>query len=272
MLGVNIEPFLFRALIASFLISVSVFGSSPFIAMRELSFLVVEVAHAILCGAALGLLINEVFSGIIDPVWLALIFGVSSGLIAGYFGEKGSKRMEVAIGALFALNMALAVLFMGMISPSDLPKIWGYLIGDLFLLTDIDLSLLVISSVLIGLTAILFAKEFTYISFDEEGAAAHGMNTRFYHYLMILVISIATVSAVRAIGAILVYALMVIPGAVTIELASTAYKMGILSFVLALISLLSGIFLSLTVGLPPSGLIGAILFMMYLLVIVMKKK
>ena len=270
MLDISLQPFLLRSIVASILISISVFGSSPFVAMRNLSFLVVEVAHAILCGAALGLFLNKLmFFEVIDPIWLALAFSVFFGLLTGYLGEK--REMEMVIGVLFALNMALAVLFMSLIPTSDLPKIWGYLIGDLFLLTENDLYLLLLSSTLVGLLAILFWKEFTYISFDEEGAAAHGMNTRVYHYLMILSISIATVSAVRAIGAILVYALMVVPGVVALELASTTSWISIFSFLFAFISLLFGVSSSLFTGLPPSGIIGVILFLIYLTIIIKKK-
>lgn len=273
MLGISLQLFLIKAIIASALISVSVLGSSPYIAMKGFSFLSVEVAHAILCGAALGILINRTFlTEVIDPLWIALAFSIASGLTAGFLGEKSRERLETAVGVMFALNMALAVLFMGMIPPDSLPRVWGYLIGDLFLLTENDMAFLITSSTMVGLSSLLFSKEFVYISFDEEGAIAHGLNARFYHYLMILMISIATVSAVKAVGAILAYALMVIPGAVAMEFDLKVREAILLTFILSLTSQITGIILSVIFSLPPGGVIGMMMFAIYLISIFKRAK
>ena len=261
---VSLSPLIVRAFLASIFISLSVFGSSPFVAMRGLSFLVVEVAHAVLWGATLGILLNVVIGFPIDPILSALLFAILSGLIAGYLGEKGMD-IEIAIGSLFALNMALAVFLISIIPPSELPKVWGLLIGDLLMLTQHDLGLLIVSSTIIVFLSVIFHREMTYVSFDIEGAAAHGIRARFYHYLMVLIISIATVVSVKAIGVILVYALMVLPGAISIRLSTSTLKMCIISMVVSLFSLFLGISISILTNIPPSGIVGIALFIIYLI-------
>ena len=146
------------------------------------------VAHAALGGAALGLFLQE--TGLVpwfDPILGALLFSVLVALITGYAGETGiSEKMEVAVGVSFALSMSIAVFLMYYIPPTQVPRIWGYLIGDILLLDNFDIFMLASTAFLLVIITLLFNKEFVYVSVDMEGSLAHGMNARAYHYLMLI--------------------------------------------------------------------------------------
>ncbi|HDO20447.1 MAG TPA: ABC transporter permease, partial [Candidatus Bathyarchaeota archaeon] len=139
-----INPFIFRAIIGIVLASFSASTMGTFIVVRGISFLTAEVAHAALGGAALGIFLQAV--GLlpnVNPFIIATIFAIGVTIITGIASREGTrKKLETAIGAAFAISMAMAVTLMGIIPSERLPEIWGYLIGDLLLLTYDDLLLL----------------------------------------------------------------------------------------------------------------------------------
>ena len=266
----NVPIFMLKALIASLFLPLAVMGSTIIVELRKSSFLVVEVAHAVLAGASLGIVIGHLCGLPVDPTFIALAFALASGALAEFLGERSER--ESAIGVLFSANMSLAVLFMSVIPPEELTKVWGLLIGDILALTTLDLSLLAVSSVLIASLFILFHKELVYLALDEEGSLALGLRARPLHYLAVLLISLASVFSVKAIGMILVYAILVIPGAVFSRRESSVIKAMDFSALLSLFSLLFALLVSSLAGIPPSGVAGLVLFSTYALFLKLRKK
>jgi ABC-type Mn2+/Zn2+ transport system permease subunit len=267
------SPFLQRALLAALLIAVIAAASGTFLVFRGLSFMASGVAHAALGGTALGIFLQE--SGLVpwfDPILGALLFSVLVAAFTGYAGESGiSQKMEVAVGVSFALSMSLAVFLMYYIPPYRIPQIWGYLVGDILLLNDIDIILLVSTAILLGVITLMFNKEFVYVSVDMEGSVAHGMNARLYHYLMLIVSALAIAIATKAVGAILVYAILVAPAAASNELMKSVRGVILSVFLIALIAELIGLTTSFILYVSPSAIAGIIAALSYLLALQIRR-
>jgi ABC-type Mn2+/Zn2+ transport system permease subunit len=267
------SPFLQRALFGVLMIAVVASTSGSFLVFRGLSFMTSGVAHAALGGAALGLFLQA--SNIapwFDPMLGALVFSVFVALVTGYAGETGiGEKMEVAVGVSFALSMSLAVFLMYYIPPVEVPGIWGYLVGDLLLLNNLDIVMLSGTAVLLLITAILFNKEFVYVSVDMEGSTAQGLNARAYHYLMLITSALAIALATKAVGAILVYAILVAPAAASNELLSSVRSVMIAVFVIAVLSQVVGIAISLSVRASPSAIAGILAALSYVIALQIKK-
>jgi ABC-type Mn2+/Zn2+ transport system permease subunit len=260
-------PFVQRAILGALLIAIVAASSGTFLVFRGLSFMTSGVAHAALGGAALGLFLQ--YSGIapwFDPIIGALLFSVLVAIITGYAGEKGvAQKMEVAIGVSFALSMSIAVLLMYYIPPTQVPQIWGYLIGDILLLNNLDLTLLGITAASLVFLAVLFNKEYIYVSVDMEGALAHGLNTRAYHYLMLITSALAIAFATKAVGAILVYAIMVAPAAASNEIVRSIRGVIFMVFGIALTAELLGLVSSFTLQASPSAIAGILAGLSYVI-------
>ncbi len=273
LLEILAAPFVQRALLGAFLVAVVAATSGTFLVFRGLSFMTSGVAHAALGGAALGLFLQH--SGIapwFDPIIGALLFSVFVAVVTGYAGEKGiAQKMEVAVGVSFALSMSIAVLLMYYLPPQRVPEIWGYLIGDILLLDNLDLTLLGITAASLVFITILFNKEFVYVSVDMEGATAHGMNARAYHYLMLITSALAIAFATKAVGAILVYAIMVAPAAASNELVKSLVGVMLSVFCIALIAELLGIAASFTIQASPSAIAGILAALSYVIAIQIKR-
>jgi ABC-type Mn2+/Zn2+ transport system permease subunit len=267
------SPFLQRALIAAILIAIVAAASGTFLVFRGLSFMASGVAHAALGGTALGIFLQD--SGLVpwfDPILGALLFSVLVAVFTGYAGESGvAQKMEVAVGVSFALSMSLAVFLMYYIPPYRVPQIWGYLIGDILLLNNLDVIMLASTAVILGFVTLLFNKEFVYVSVDIEGSAAHGMNARAYHYLMLVISALAIALATKAVGAILVYAIMVAPAAASNEIVKSVRGVIFSVFLIALAAELIGIATSFLVFVSPSAIAGILAALSYVLALQIKK-
>jgi len=267
------SPVMQRALLAAVLVAVIAATSGTFMVFRGLSFLTSGVAHAALGGASLGLFLQA--TGIapwFDPILGAVIFAVFVALLTAYAGERGvAQRMEVAVGVSFALSMSLAVFLMYYLPPTMIPQIWGYLIGDILLLDNLDIVLLIGTALSLVLLVILFKKEFVYVSIDMEGSTAHGMNARGYHYLMLIFAAVAIALTTKAVGAILLYAVLVAPAAASNEILKTVNSVIIGVFVIALASMLAGLAGSFTILASPSAIAGLIAALSYIIAIQIKR-
>lgn len=267
------SPFLQRAILGAILIAIIAAASGTFMVFRGLSFMASGVAHAALGGTALGIFLQD--SGLVpwfDPVLGALLFSVLVAVFTGYAGESGIvQKMEVAVGVSFALSMSLAVFLMYYIPPYRVPQIWGYLIGDILLLNNFDIIMLGSTTLLLAVITLMFNKEFVYVSVDMEGSTAHGMNARAYHYLMLIVSALAIALATKAVGAILVYAIMVAPAAASNELVKSVRGVIFSVFLIALIAEFIGLVTSFVVYVSPSAIAGILAALSYILALQIKR-
>ena len=265
-ISILMNPFFIKAFIGIFISALVAGNIGPILTTRGISFLTAEVAHAVLGGAALGIFIRSFIFPNVDPLIIALLFGILSGLIAAYLGEGGRGRFEAAIGMSLALSMAIAVLFLAIIPSEDIPLVWGYLLGDILFLSLNDIILLSTSTILILIISLLFNREFLYIAFDEDGAKAMGLNTRLYHYISVFISSLGIVVLTKALGSIIIYAILIVPPMMASMLTNSYTRIRVLSFLSVLIYGIIGLYISFLVNVAPSGLIALLLVSTYIII------
>ncbi len=259
-----VEVYLIRAVIAVILLAINASIAGSFTIFRNVTFLVVGAAHAALAGAALAILlsINGVY---VDPVIGAILFAVIVSLAA----SKAKEKTNIAIGIVFALSMSLAVIFISAIK-EQAARVWGLLFGDLLLLTDQDIAIMVVATVIVIILSFYFNREFLFISFDKEGAKANGINVDLFDYLLLSIIAISTVIIMKGVGAILVYAMLVAPSAAANEKAKSIMQVFAISGLIALFSGFSGI--AITMYFPiAAGAIASLIASLFYIAFALKK-
>jgi len=267
-----LNPFIIRALLAVILISVLAATAGSFTIFRGLSFMVAGIAHAALAGAALAVVLEQYgYLRGLDPLFIALIFGVLMAIIIGA-SERAEhiERIEVSIGVAFALSMSLAILFISLMREYSV-EAWALILGDILLLTTKDIIILSIITITVAFLFVLFMKEFIFISFDPEDTRAIGVNVDLYHTIMLVLIASSTVVLLKGVGAILVYAVLVVPPAIANKIAGDVYSVMKKSFIISIFSGILGILLAIPINVAPSALIGIILVIIYFIASIRKK-
>lgn len=246
--------FMQYALIAGIVTSIVCAIVGVFVILRGMSFMGAGIAHAAFAGAAFGILIGG------HPLIYALIFSISISIIVVYTSEKGGLRPDVSIGILFSLTMALAIFFIGfMESYTQVSKAMSFLLfGSVLSVTYYDLMMIVIMGIVIIILMKLFYKEFKIITFDQEIALAMGIPVVPLNYLLLILISIAIVTSIQTVGAILVFALITAPPAAAHQLTHRMSIMFILSILFGTSSCILGLIASYYLDLPTSAVIASI--------------
>lgn len=252
------NPFIIRAIIAIILIAIVSATMGSFTVFRGQTFMTAGVSHAALAGASLGILIQMYYLPSFDPMLGAALFAILMALATAYASKHGdASKTDVMIGVSFAFALGIAVLLISAIKEYAV-RAWGLLIGDLLLLTDQDILLLFITTLVIVVFTIAFFTKFILISFDPEGAEAHGIRTSLYNNLLLILVALSIIVVLKGIGALLVYALMIGPGATANEILNSVMSVMAAAFFIALLGGFMGLIISFYVPISP-GAIAAIL-------------
>ncbi len=124
-------------------------------------------------------------------------------------------------------------------------------------------ALPVVAALVIGVLAVLY-RPLLFASTDPGVAAARGVPVRLLSPLFAVLIGLTTALAVPAVGAVLVLAVMITPGAAAARVTASPLAGTLIAVVVAEVALLGGTVLSLGPGLPISGYVAAIVFVCYL--------
>ena len=241
--------FLQRALVTSILVGVICGLVGVFIILRQLVFMGAGIAHASFAGGALGILIG------VNPFLTIFMFGAGSALTIGFINEKGYvEDNNVAVGIIFSFTMALAVLFISLIQTYN-AGVNAILFGNVLVVTTEDLVLLILFSIFILGIIYFLKKELFFMTFDEEMASATGLPVRFLSYLFLILISLAIVVSLKAIGAILVFAMIVTPAAAAYQWSYKINRIILLSILFGAFSSFLGLFFSYELDLPSGATI-----------------
>lgn len=195
------------------------------------------ISHSTFAGVALGLILS------ISPHWSMPIFGLMVGFSIIACQRLSYLDNDTLIGVFFSGIMAvgLALVSREKALARDLQR---FLYGDVLTITKEEILLLMV------LTAILFVFQFfaynrmLYIGLNPMLANVHRVRVKFYQYAYAGLLSLVVVSAVNAVGVLLVTAMLMIPAATARNLAKTAGSMFWWSLLLSLLSAVSGLYIS----------------------------
>ncbi len=238
-------PFFQRALLAGVMVSLLAGFLSPFVVQRRLAYLGDGLAHAAFAGVALGLLLGQ------EPLYLALAYALIVAMGITFVSQRGGLPEDSAIGVFFALSVALGAIFLAQ-ARGFVGDPLGYLFGSLLAVNPGDLWALG-GLFLLGLPLLFLWGQLAYATFDRELAQADRLPVGLYDYLLALFMALALVVSVKVVGALLVAAFLVIPGATARLLAHRFSQMTLWSLGLALLGAILGLFLSYLLDWPSGG-------------------
>ncbi len=178
---------------------------SGFITLKGWSLMGDALSHAVVPGVALAYLAGLPFA----------VGAFTSGLLAAgamaFVKMKTPVREDAVIGIVFTAFFALGLLLISLFpSRVDLKSI---IFGNILGIATADVIQVVIVSALCLVTLALKWRDLMLFCFDANQARALGLNVGFLHVLLLLLLSATAVAALQAVGAMLVVAVLVTPGA-----------------------------------------------------------
>ncbi len=250
-------PFVRSALLAAAVLGLVAGLLAPLIVARGMAFAVHGTSELAFTGGAAALLfgVSVNLGAIVGAVLAALVFGV--------LGLRQRERDSV-IGVVLAFGLGLGVLFLALYDGRAANK-FGLLTGSIVSVDSTNLVVLAATALLVLGTLAVFYRPLLFSSMDPDVAAARGVPVRLLAPLFAVLVGLTTALAVPVVGAILVLAVMVTPGAAAAQITANPARATFLSIFFAESALLGGIVLSLGPGLPISGYVATIVFLWYVL-------
>ena len=252
-----LEMSFFRnALLASLLASITCGIIGTYIVSRRIVFISGGITHASFGGIGMGYYMG------FDPILGAVFFGIFSALGIEFFTRKADLREDSAIAMLWALGMALGIIFI-FLTPGYAPNLMSYLFGNILTVSLTDLIFLILLTVGISAFFILFYRMILFISFDEEYALTNNTPVRLFNIILICLVALTIVLNIRVVGIILVMSLLTIPQAISNHYTRHFHIMIFLSILFGFLGSLAGLIFSYVYDIPSGAAIIFALVLMY---------
>ncbi|MFG3423768.1 metal ABC transporter permease [Micromonospora sp. NPDC049460] len=197
-------PYMQRALIGALVIGLAAPALGIYLVQRRLALIGDGVGHVALTGVGAGLLLNR------SPVLVAVVVATVGAITIELVRARGRTSGDLALALLFYGGIAGGVMLVGL-SDSTSANLNAYLFGSLTTISPGDLITIAVlgAAILVAMLALrpaLFA-----VCHDEEYARVSGLPVRTLNMLLAVATAVTVTIAMRAVGVLLISALMVVP-------------------------------------------------------------
>jgi manganese/iron transport system permease protein len=200
-----------RAAIACVLCGASCSLLSVFVVLMKMPLIGVSMSHAAFAGAVLGMLLD------INPFLSGLALCLLTAGVLGPLADRTDMAPENVLGILFSFLMGLAFLGMGILTQTKagaLNLMWGSLLS----LSGADVVVLALVTFLLVFFILSFFKEIRSVLFNRRLAAASGVPEKLIYYTLLFLTGAVVSSNLATVGGLLIFALLVQPGATALQL------------------------------------------------------
>ncbi len=195
------------------------------------------IGHSAFAGVAFGLLF-ALSPGITMPL-LALIVGI--GIMA--VKQRSGLSTDTIIGVFFSAVVAAGLAVVSRY-PQAARDMQMFLYGDILTISDTDIAVMVLLLIVFLLFQAFSFNKLICIGLNLQLAKAHRIRTAFYQYLFAALLSLVVILSVKAVGVLLVTAMLITPAAAARNLASSYGKMVWIAILISLFSAIAGLLLS----------------------------
>lgn len=255
--------FMQRALVAGVLAALSTALVGTWVVLRGLSFMGDALAHGVLPGIALGVLLG--FDLTIGAAASALVMVAGINLVH----RRSHLNEDTGIGLLFVGMLAVGVVIISRTS-SYTGSLTGILFGDALGATGGDILLLGTTLVTVVVATVVFFRAFLVLSFNDNKAEMLGLHPGVAHVVMLTLVTMAVVSSFQTVGTLLVFGLLVAPPATAALVVRRVPAMMGVAGLVGSAAVLIGLLVSYHVGTAASATIAAVAVAGFFLVLAIR--
>lgn len=252
------QSFLQNALLGGILASIGCGLTGSFVVVNRIGYMAGGIAHSVLGGMGIAYYLSY------DPFIAAIISALLAAIIIGVIKLKWRHQEDTAIGAIWAVGMAIGIIF---ISKSDgyNVNLMSFLFGNILIISREQLYVMLFMDLITIAFVVLFYKQLIAISFDIEFATVRGVHVNLFYLLLLCLVAITVVLLIQVVGLILVIALLTLPAAIARQYVQSIGAMMLLAVLLGSLFTSSGLYLSYEPDLPAGATIILVAGVVYLL-------
>lgn len=264
--------FLQNAFLSGILIGLIAPLIGVFLVVRRQSLIADALSHITLSGVAAGILLSQRFSFFAEwnPIYFGTAFSIAGAFVMDKLRQAYRFYQELAIPIILSTGIALGVVLLSLANGFNV-DLFGYLFGSLLSVTDGDLIRVVFISLIVFVVVFFLYKELLFLSFDEEGARLSGVSRRIVNLTFSVLVALVISVSMQVVGILLVSALITLPVATAMQLASSFRQTFFYSILFGEVSVISGLIIAYQFNLASGGTIVLVAVFLLLVVLFVKK-
>jgi manganese transport system permease protein len=255
------HEFMQRALFGCALVGFTNGALSAFIVIRRLALMADAMAHSLLPGVAVALLLFGLAPGtlFVGALLAALLVAFGTQIIS----NSSRVKEDTALGLLFACAFSLGLV---LISFSRLGvNVSDYLFGNILGLGDADLWSIYLISLIVLPMLVALERPLLLTVFEPSVAASQGVPVKTLKYLLMGLLVLSMISSLQAVGVILALGMLIAPAATIYLLSDSFTSMFWMGGVLGCAGSCTGLLISFWLNLPSGPCIVLVLGLLFLL-------
>ena len=249
-------PFVRYALAVGVLISLCSSLLGVTLVLKRFSFIGDGLSHVAFGAMAIASVLH-----LKNDMPLVLLITILSAILLLRTGQNAKIKGDAAVAMISVGALAIGYLLMNLFTPS------GNLSGDvcstlfgstsILTLTKTEVRLCAVLSVLVVAAFVFFYHKVFAVTFDESFAAATGVKTKAYNFIIAVIIAVIIVLAMNLVGSLLISALVIFPALSAMRVFKSFRSVTICSAILSVVCSLLGILISILAGTPVGSTIVA---------------
>jgi zinc/manganese transport system permease protein len=254
--------FMQNAFIVGTLVAVLAGAVGYFVVLRGQSFAAHMLSQVGFPGAAAAVLLH------LPPVIGLAAFCTAAALGVGAFGRRldAGNRMESAVvGSILAFSLGLGLLFFRLYAGSA-QAVYAFLFGTILGISDRDVAATTVTTVVCLIALAAIGRPLVFASVDPDVAEARGVRVRAISIAFLLLAALAVAVTVQIVGTLLIFALLVAPGACALQLTARPGRGLALTVVLSLLFTWTGLAVAYFSIYPVGFFITTFAFVAYVLI------
>ncbi|MBM7078427.1 MULTISPECIES: metal ABC transporter permease [Micromonospora] len=196
--------FMQRALVGALVIGLAAPALGIYLVQRRLALIGDGIGHVALTGVGAGLLLNR------SPVLVAVVAAILGAVTIELVRARGRTSGDLALALLFYGGIAGGVMLVGL-SDASSANLNAYLFGSLTTTSPADLTTIAVLGASIAVLMLALRPALFAVCHDEEYARVAGLPVRALNMLLAVATAVTVTIAMRAVGVLLISALMVVP-------------------------------------------------------------
>ena len=268
MLEYLLEPFSYEYMQKAMWISTAVGGICAFLSaylmLKGWSLIGDALSHSVVPGVAIAYALSL-------PYALGAFFaGILAALSILWIKSISKLKEDAVIGFIFSTFFALGLLIISL-NPTSING-QNIILGNILGIADEDIYQVAIIMLICLVLLLIFWKDLLLIFFDETQAITVGLSPLFYKVLFFTLLSACVVAALQTVGAILVIAMVITPGATAYLLTDKFKTLIKIAVTLGAITGFVGVYLSYYLDGTTGGVIVTLQTLLFLLAFLFSPK
>jgi manganese/iron transport system permease protein len=230
-----------------------------YLMVQRLALLGDAISHSVLPGLAIAYIVGvDIFLG-------AFLAGIVSTIVITWIRTRSQIKEDAAMGIVFSAFFALGITLITVIQKDNKIDLNHFLFGNILSVTGEEvINTAIITAIVLAIILLLY-KELMYYTFDPVGAKAAGLPTNSLNFGLMILIALTIVASLKAVGVILVLAMLITPGATAYLLVTRLHQMMLLGSGIGVVASISGMYLSYFFNLPSGPAIVLVTFGFFML-------